>query len=390
MNRAIEGTVCAICAIVWASLCSLVGAEVSADEGAKTVTVVGKASGTGLKAEEEATLNAQRTAVEQVCGAFINSMSKTKNYELVYDKVLAQAVGFARVVKVIKTEQADGLTYVKAEIEVFPARFKQKWAEFEHVKDAEDNPRCVMIVLEDDNTADDRPARPNGVVQSELEGFFIDKNVQLMDKNVSDETRKRDLMLAAANDDVNKLASTGAAFKADVVVLGRAEATAGGATEIGGMNLHKWRAVLTIRAIQTDSAKILMSRQYILTKNTTSSTGGGAIALQEVAKQNEAKILLDIGEAWRKRASVSKVIQVTIRPMDYAQAVMFTEKLKKLDGTSEVRLREVVQSAADFEVEWKNKIDDLAVRLMEIEAEGGGKIEITERTANRLFGKVIK
>jgi len=390
MSKRWERTLFATLVIVLIATYSAISAQAPLEDAARTVTVVGKATGTGLKAEEEATLNAQRTAVEQVCGSFINSMSKTRNYELVYDKVLAQATGFARVVKIIQTEQADGMTYVKAEIEVFPATFKKKWAEFAHIKEAEDNPRCVMIVLEDENTADDKPPRPNGVVQSELEGFFIDKGVQLMDKNVSDEVRKRDLTLAAVNDDVNKLASTGAAFKADVVVLGRAEATAGGATEIGGMNLHKWRAVLTIRAIQTDSAKILMSRQYTVTKNTTSATGGGPLALQEVAKQNEAKILLDIGEAWRKRASVSRIILVTLRPMEYAQALGFTERLKKLDGTTEARLREVIQSSADIEVDWKNKIDDLAARLMEIEPEGGGKIEITERTANRLFCKVIK
>jgi hypothetical protein len=388
LDRTVYGVAAAV--LLFATAAWTFGAGVGQEEASSTVTVVGKASGTGLKAEEEATLNAQRQAVEQVCGTFINSMSKTRNYELVYDKVLAQAVGFARIVKIIKTEQADGMTYVKAEIEVFPATFRRKWAEFAHIKEAEDNPRCVMIVVEDDDTTDRKPPRPNGVVQSELEGFFNDKGVQLMDKGISDEVRRRDLTLAAVNDDVNKIAAAGAAFKADVVVLGRAEATPAGATDVSDLRLYKWRAVLTIRAIQTDSARILMSRQYVLTKSTTGATGGGAVALQEVAKQNEARILLDIGEAWRKRASVSRMIQVTLRPMDYAQALIFTERMKKLDGTAEARLREVVQSTAEIEIDWKNKIDDLAARLMEVELEGGGKIEITERTANRLFGKVVK
>ena len=39
---------------------------------------------------------------------------------------------------------------------------------------------------------------------------------------------------------------------------------------------------------------------------------------------------------------------------------------------------------------WKNKIDDLAARIMELELEGGGKIEIPQRQANRLSGKVVK
>lgn len=357
---------------------------------AQRVTVVGKATGTGLKSEDEALLAAQRKAVEQVCGTFINSMSKTENYQTVYDKILAQATGFARVVKVLEQERADGMTYVKAEIEVFPARFKRKWAEFAHVKESEDNPRCILIVLEDDDTTDRKPARSNGVVQSELEGFFIDKDVQLMDKQISDEVRQRDIQLAAVNDDVNKLAAVGAAFKAEVVALGRAEATPAGATNVGGVRLYKWRAVLTIRAIQTDSAKMLMSRQYELTKSTTGATGGGVLALQEVAKKYEAKILLDIGNAWKKRATHRRIIRLTLQPMTYAEALMTAEAIKKLDGTAEARLREVVQNSADIEVDWKNKIDDLAARLMEMKLEGGAKIEITQRTANRLFGRVVK
>jgi hypothetical protein len=198
------------------------------------------------------------------------------------------------------------------------------------------------------------------------------------------------MQLAAVNDDVNKLAAAGAAFKAEVVILGRAEAAPAGSSVIGDVRLYKWRAVLTIRAIQTDSAKILMSRQYELTKSTTGRTGGGTVALREVAKQNEGKILLEIGKAWRKRATFRRIIQLSIRPMTYAEALIFTEQLKKLDGTTEARLREVAQSSADIEVDWKNKIDDLAARIMEIELDNGGKIEITQRQANRLAGKVIK
>jgi hypothetical protein len=392
MIRAPERILCAVAAIVaftGASTGRAQPVEGPRGEPPRTVTVVGKATGTGLKAEEEARLNAKRTAVEQVCGTWINSQTRVKDYQTQFDKIMAEASGFARIVKELGVEKADGITYVKAEIEVIPDNFRQVWKRFMMIKEGEDNPRTVLIVVEKENMTDDRPPRPNGVVQSELEGFFLSKRVRLMDKGISEDVRRRDLTLAAVNDDVNKVAAAGAAFKAEVVVLGRAEATPGGATDIGGMNLYKWRAVLTIRAIRTDSAEILMSQQYIVTKNTTTPTGGGAVALQEVVKQNEDRILLAIGEAWRRAQMVNRSIVLTVKPMDYAAALGLSELIKKLDGTAEVRLREVVQSSAEFEIEWKNKIDDLAARLMEMELEGG-KLDITERTANRLFAKVMK
>lgn len=383
-------TILLVALVASVAVCESVAAQAAGGAGAQIVNVIGKVAGTGLKSEEQATLNAQRRAVEQVCGSFINSMSKTNNYKTVYDKILAQATGFARVVRIIETQKSDGMTFVRAEVEVFPVRFRRKWAEFAHIIEAEDNPRCILIILEDDDTSDRKPPRLNGVMQSDLEGFFIDKDVQLMDKTVSDAVRKRDLELAAVNDDINKLAATGAAFKAEVVILGRAEVTPAGTAEIAGMRLHKWRAVVTIRAIQTDSAKILMSRQYELLRNTTGRTGGGPLALRDLAAKHRAKILLDIGKAWRKRASVRRIIRLSLRPVSYAEALMLNEQVKKLEGVVESRLREIVQNTANIEVDWKYKIDDLAARLMAMESDKGTKIEIVERTANRLVGKLIK
>ncbi len=376
--------------IILACPALLTGAEPAPVAESTMLTVIGQAAGTTLKSEEEARLNAMRRAVEQACGTHINSMSRVKEYELSFDKVIAQSSGFARLAKVIQVDRAEGVTYVKAEIEVFPARFKRKWEELAMKYQAEGKPRCVMIIVEDDDTTDNKRARTNGTVQSELEGFFISKGIQMMDQPRGEDVRDRDLKLAAINNDVNKIASAGAAFKAEMVIMGRAEATPAGTTEIGGITLYKWQAVMTLRAVQTDSAQILMSRQYTQLKNTTGSTGGGVMALEELVKEKKGDILRDIGEAWRKRAFDHRTIQVSLRPIDYVQAVKLIEKINAMDGTVEARLREVTQGIADIEVDWKYKIDNLASRLGELELDGGAKIEIQERTGDRLMCKLVK
>src|SRR5262249_6529229 len=138
------------------------------------IVVTGRAVGTTPAAAEEARLDALREAVARVCGQFINAQSETQDFALVRDKVLAQPVGFARVVKVLKEPAANGdITEVQLEAEVFPAQFEKRWAEFAHIKQRELNPRCIVVVLEDDDVDDQIPAVTEGIVQSGLENFFL-------------------------------------------------------------------------------------------------------------------------------------------------------------------------------------------------------------------------
>ena len=68
----------------------------------KTMTVTGSAAGTNESAKKAATDAALRKAVEQGCGVFLVSKSKTRDYKLVYDKIIADAVGYVKESKVDK------------------------------------------------------------------------------------------------------------------------------------------------------------------------------------------------------------------------------------------------------------------------------------------------
>ena len=135
-----------------------------------------------------------------------------------------------------------------------------------------------------------------------------------MDKAVTDEVRRRDLNLAVESGDIMKAAAAGAAFKADVVVLGEAEAKPGDSIKLGGRTLKRWNVTLVIRAIQTDSGAVLVSKTYRPKKRFTTTTGSGKDALTRVAKDSAADVLSDIAQAWRRRATVGKTIQVTLQP----------------------------------------------------------------------------
>ncbi len=357
------------------------------------VQATGKAAGTDLKAADEAKADAKRNAVEQGCGLYINAQSQVEDFQLIKDRILGQASGYIREFRILKEWTDDDTSYCTIEAVVSAADFERDWALFAHVREDEGNPRCMILITEDNDVDDLRPPRAHGVCQSTLENFFLSKNVQLMDKGVSEDVRARDLELAALNEDINKMAAVAAAFKADVLIFGRAEAKAGGPVTIGDKTVYRWGITLSVRAIQADSAQILMSNQYRPQSPYKSvSAGCGDDAFAKLAEEVAPAILKDVGEAWRARATAGRTCRVFWHACSRRQFKTIQNRLAGergvVGGEEGVRLRELVNNVVESEINWKYDLGMLADCIEEMEVDGI-RFEIVEQSANRLDVKVI-
>jgi hypothetical protein len=379
-------TLISLACFLLASLVPSFAAAQTRDE--RVITIEGQAAGTDFNAMEQAKQDALRRAVEQACGTFISGQTQTKNYAAVYDKALSLAAGYVTEFEVRERRVEAGISYCKITAKVSTAAFEKEWARLLHTIDAEGNPRCVVVVLEDNNPDDHIPPKTGGVVQSTLENFFLKKGVQLMDKSAADEARARDLALAAINDDVNKLAAMAAAFKADVVVRGVAEAKRGGTSELGGRAVNKWTATLSIRAYHADSAQMLMSNTYTATLMTTLENAGDE-ALKKCAEENAGRILQDIGEGWRHRQNVKRTCQVTLENCSREDFKLFEAALRKVDGVQDVRLKELVNNVCQVEVDWSYDLERLVRRIEELKVPGTSYV-VTEQTHDRVTFKLAK
>lgn len=355
----------------------------------RVITIEGSAAGVNRNAMEQAKLDALRQAVERACGAFINAQAQTKNYAVVYDKVLAQPLGYVDSYDVLEQRVNDGVSYCKIKATVSTASFEQEWARLAHTVEAEDNPRCVVVVVEDNDADDANPPKTNGVAQSIIENFFLDKGVQLMDKGAADSGRNRDITLAAINDDVGKLAAMAASMRADVVIRGNAEARRAGSSSVAGRSVYKWNATLNIRAYHADSAQMLASNSYTYTHSTVKYEGAGDEALRKCVEENAGKVLRDIGEAWRKRQTFRRSCQLTLTNCSRADYKKFEAALRDVDGVQNVRLRELVNETCQVDVEWSYDLERLIGRIEELTI-SDLKFEITEQTHDRATIRVSK
>ena len=312
----------------------------------KWVTVTGVAAGETLSSRDEALAGALRKAVEQACGVFLKAQSQSDNYKLVYEKIFADTVGFVREHKVLGTRKTDGKTHVRIRARVSTRKFRKDWATIAHTIERENNPRVIIAIVEATHWTAAGPAyrvEETGTVQSRIEDFFLNKGIVLMDRKVARKVSKRDLLLAGMNDDTKAIAAIGAQFKADVVITGRATGKYSSTLAMEDVKMHQFAGVLNIRAIQTDSARLLVAKNYSVTKNTVRRGSGAQKALAKVADESAPKLLSAIVEAWRKRAYVSRTVQLNVGGMNYATWKRFKTELKKVRGIQALRLREITE-----------------------------------------------
>jgi len=349
------------------------------------VTATGKAAGEDDKARDEAIAQALRTAVEEACGVFLTAQAKTDDYKAVYDKVIANAVGYVREHKVDKVTVEQGVTVASIRARVSTRKFQEDWASIAHTIHQENNPRVVVAIVEAVHEAAGGPSyevKENGKVASTVENFFLSKGISLVDANMAAKAQKRDILLAAVKDDVAAVASLGARFSADVVVLGHATAKFGKELRIAGQTMYQYTASLNVRVVQSDSARVLAVETYgPLTVNTMQKGGGEDKALDKLATDCAPKLLAAVIEAWRKRANVSKTVELSITGMDFALWKTFKAEAEKIRGVQAVRLREITEGVANIDIEYRYDNEGLADRLSELKTV---KLKVTEITSNRL------
>jgi hypothetical protein len=351
-----------------------------------TVKATGSAAGENKNAEDEATKAALRTAVEQACGVFIKAQTKTENYQAVYDKVLANTVGYVKKYDVVgKPVVANGETSVTVKALVSTKKFCEDWASIAHAVNQENNPRVIIAVAETTNWTTSGPAYKadeGGAVQSKIEDFFITKGLTLMDRETSVNVSKRDLLLAVIKDDAKEVAALGARFHADVVITGQASAKYAKEVKVADQRMYQYVATLTLRVIQTDSGRLLASKTYgPETVMLLQESGGEDKALAELAKTSAPKILEAVVEAWQKRANVTRTVALSISGMDFDGWKAFKVVAEKIDGVQALRLRDITEAIANIDVEYKFTPENLADRLTDLK---DPKLKITEITANRI------
>ncbi|MEK6677179.1 MAG: hypothetical protein AABZ47_16190 [Planctomycetota bacterium] len=364
-------------------------------EETKSITATGVAVGTSLSAKEQAQMDAKRNAVKQACGELINAQTKAEDFELKRDRILATAQGYVTQFKVIKESADAEKSYCEISATVSVGKFAVDWAAmFAHIREDVGNVRCMVVIVEDNNTDDHVPPVVNGVVQSKIERYFLDHDMNLVDKSTADEARLRDIEQAALNENIALLASKAGGLQAEIVVFGQARAKPAGSATVGGKTVYKWEASLQVKIVKTDSAKILHSDSYRLEKpeTTMNANASGDTALEKLAISKVDPILKQLANAWKKGLTSYEIVTVEWQGCTRADfrgkiAPALLQVRGVQQGDEGVKIREVNNDVVLSEIYWAFSIDQLADAIAALSVEGF-KFEVANQSANRIQVKV--
>lgn len=383
------GALTVVCLVVCCALGA--GPDIKAPPVDTWVTATGEAAGTDAAAKDQAVAAALRKAVEQACGVFLTSQSKVQDYKTVYDKVFANTVGYVIESKEPRIVVEGGITKATVTARVSTQKFEKDWAVIAHTINQEGNPRVIVAIVEATKWA--TATMPTyeldqSTVQSKIEDFFLQKGIALVDKDTAAKVNKRDILLASVKDDTTGIAALGARFHADVVVVGKAIGQFSKTIDIADQKMYQFTASLSVRAIQCDSARVLASKAFDpVTVNSLQRGGGEEKALIKMADENAPKLLAAVVEAWRKRANVSRNVELLISGLEHEGWKAFKAEVEKIDGVQALRLREIIEGTANIDVECQSTNEIIADRLTELKSV---KLKVTEITANRIKLKVVQ
>ncbi len=165
---------------------------------------------------DEAIANAERTAVEQVVGTFVDSQTLVENAMVKLDEIYTQAKGYVSGVKILSEGQSNGLYKVTASMNVASEPNSALIGQLETVMRLND-PRITVIMLRDDAAA--------GTHDELAETALNDKLLTLGFSHVVDADIVANLenarLLERIYNGERGLVGVGSSYGADYLVLGK-------------------------------------------------------------------------------------------------------------------------------------------------------------------------
>ena len=386
--------------LLMAALASgLLALPASAQQGKSGATVTVRARGVSefrpnrvAQSREAAIESAQRDAVEQASGVFIESQTKVRNYELVRDEVLSRSEGFIKSFKILKEGRERGLYQVSIEAEVVKSAFiKDVNASLEALYRRVGMPRVMVVITERslDEAGNLRESQNAGnlkivekVIRKILnkQGFtFIDARsaagLSLLDVALQGEDIARDKAIAAAR-----------TTPAEIIILGHASTVDKGS--ISKMNIAQANVALDV--IRVDSGQILASEVASGRGLNVNKETAALVALQKAAQAVTPRMIEQVTYHWIKERSEGSRIDLVVKNVSFGDLLVIRRALgTEISGVKKVTQRSFSKGVALIELKARATTEEVAESLYTTEF-AKFSLEVIDISGKKLTVSLVK
>ncbi|HUU59237.1 MAG TPA: hypothetical protein VMZ50_06825 [Phycisphaerae bacterium] len=340
-----------------------------------TVTV----TGAGMD-KKEALRDAQRKAVEQGAGTYIYSESKTRDFALVKDTVLARAAGFVQSYEILSEKRMeDGTWEVRIRAVVSVKGVVDAWGAVKTLLQQMGRPRIVVFLKERIGTQ----VVDDSTVQARIENLLLKSGFILVDKKQIEALAKKDKLLATLEDKPDQFLALLKKTRAQIVITGTANCETQGRKVVSGVTLWNYEAEANVRCYRTDTGQLLSKIPGVPTRGSGRVARSAAkMALDFQAQQIAPLVQRDVLQFWQDAMGGLGELELHVENMSFKQYVDLKKKLAAVKGVKDVT-GQYNKALTTVSIQSDVTAEVLAERI----AEGVSGLEISDVSQNVIKAK---
>lgn len=225
-----------------------------------------------------------------------------------------------------------------------------------------DDPR-VMLLIDEKNLG----TIPTSEVEALAARMLLQNGLNVVDQEMVRANIKKDQQLLKMAGDARGAAAVGLQFGAEIVIVGDAVAKPS-AGRIADSNLRTYQAVVTLRALRTDTATALASASETASIIGLEDVSGSSKVLKLAGAQTLDILIPEMIDAWREsqgRAGGQRKIEIAFGGVDAVWMLKCIRKsLQDNAHISNMAQRNYTPGAATFEVNSSVSANALAEELV--------------------------
>lgn len=361
-------------------------------DGSKTIIAEGRASLANVNAEiarERAIENALRAAVEEGTGIFLSSQSRSQNYQLISDNIIANSSGYVSEYKILSERQASGFYIIRVSAVVKTGNIERDLQAIGLLLERKNLPRLMVLVSESWQSHPLRDETPNRQTQAEagIAAAFLEKGFLVIDSQAIMKSRERDQAILALKGDMKAASVLGKLHEAELVVVGEVKSQSRG--NIVGSNFISVSSTITIKVIQSDTGEILTAKSWNSSGAGLDELAASSASIKRGVDRVSTELISDIVSKWAKDTSGTHNIQILVQSIRMLEDLTYLEKTltNQIPGIKQLYRRNFGTGTAILDAKISGETDALSSEIQR-KVFGRYKVIVVGTSANMLKLKI--
>jgi hypothetical protein len=289
---------------------------------AQTITAEGVGAvigGDRAIARDQAINDALRKAVEQAVGTMVSSETMVQNFQTLNDRIYTQTQGYIQNYRILSENPGPNIHQVTIQAKVALGNLEKDLQALGFLLGQVGKPRIMVLVAEQNIGKQSythwwgHPGKAGAdfnIAENTIMERLREKGFDLVDPNAQMRNIKVPPALQVADLNDSGAVTLGRETDAEIVIVGKAMARAGGF--ISGTSMISAQANISLRAIQIDNARVLSAGSENAAAVHIDEVTAGSEALKKASVKICGKMMEDIIKNFQKRVGSFTTVQLTV------------------------------------------------------------------------------